>query len=75
MFRKTFSREYRFVEYYAPPDYECLRLPFSYYGVYRARFDRFLLSLAENAGAVVRDGIRVVDLVLEGEELWVLGSF
>lgn len=64
---EVIEREYRFLEYYAPPDYEVLKLPFSvsYYGVCRDKFDRFLLGLAEEAGAVVRDGVRVVDVVVE----------
>jgi len=67
------DREYKVLEYYAPPDYKALRLPIpaSYYGVYRDRFDRFLLSLAEEAGATVREKVKVVDVVME--EGWVKG--
>ncbi|MHA1595233.1 MAG: NAD(P)/FAD-dependent oxidoreductase [Candidatus Baldrarchaeia archaeon] len=53
----------------APPSYEVLEfeMPTGYYLVFRDKFDNYLLKLAREAGAKVLEGVRVTDVIFEGD--------
>ncbi|MHA1579978.1 MAG: geranylgeranyl reductase family protein [Candidatus Freyarchaeota archaeon] len=65
---EVLDRKYTSITFCTPPKYEKqnFRVPGAYWGVYRDRFDYHLTEMAVKAGAEVRDGIHIRDVIKEG---------
>ena len=65
---EVLDRKYTSITFCTPPKYEKQNFPVpgAYWGVYRDRFDYHLTEMAVKAGAEVRDGIHIRDVIKEG---------
>nr|MDO8076640.1 NAD(P)/FAD-dependent oxidoreductase [Candidatus Freyarchaeota archaeon] len=65
---EVLDRKYTSITFCTPPKYEKQNFPVpgAYWGVYRNRFDYHLTEMAVKAGAEVRDGIHIRDVIKEG---------
>jgi len=65
---EVLDRKYTSITFCTPPKYEKQNFPVpgAYWGVYRNRFDYHLMEMAVKAGAEVRDGIHIRDVIKEG---------
>ncbi|MBS7280988.1 MAG: NAD(P)/FAD-dependent oxidoreductase [Candidatus Freyarchaeota archaeon] len=69
--RNVLDRKYTSITFCTPPKYEkqTFPVPGAYWGVYRDRFDYHLAKMAVGAGAELKEGVHVNDVIVEGRSV------
>nr|MDO8082630.1 NAD(P)/FAD-dependent oxidoreductase [Candidatus Freyarchaeota archaeon] len=68
---EVLDRKYTSITFCTPPKYEKRNFPVpgAYWGVYRDRFDYHLTKMATEAGAKLKEGVHVTDIIKEGQSV------
>ncbi len=69
--QNVLDRKYTSITFCTPPKYEKQNFPVpgAYWGVYRDRFDYHLAKMAVGAGAELKEGVHVNDVIVEGRSV------